>query len=168
MSDSTPTLPAALPGAYPPEMLVALAANLAPELDVAARYGYSASEFRKLRETAPFQAALKQAKDMVQEHGYDADMVDYTTIQTMTGKVTAQLFEMFYMRNISADTKVKIAQALYQREERMRGRVKSEKANPNGGGGFSITINIPPNQTPSGAYQPAIPHGVTGLVLDAE
>lgn len=128
---------------FPPEMLLAIAAG-EPDFDVAARFGYPASEFTTLRELPSYKAALQKAQEVVDVHGEDAEVVEHAILLTMAGGISRDLYEVYHRGNTPLDMKVRIANSLYQREGQLRDRLRPKAAQPaSSGPGFTINITIP-------------------------
>lgn len=130
--------------AYPPALLIGLAAGMESPYDVAARYNISSRELDKLMQQTGFRAALDKATEMIAENGLDTEVVAHTVLLELTSKITKDLYDKYTQSATPLDLKVKIANVLYTREAQLRQRVQPvRKDTENAGGGFSININFP-------------------------
>lgn len=133
---------------YPPAMLIGLVAGMEPKYDVAARYGVSSAQLDTLMDQPAFKAALAKAKELVDLNGVDEEMMAFSVLQGLTSRVVRDLYTTYMNRDTPTDTKVRIANALFARENQLRQRVHPAKQVQGGdGAGFTININLPASVT---------------------
>lgn len=124
---------------YPPQMVAEIAYGMEEPVDIAFRYGISASEYRKLAQNAHFQAEVAAKTAELVRAGH--------TVKVKAQYMAEDLLETMYLR--AKDPKATftmVHEAVKTIAKLADLEPKTINTTPQGAG-FSITINIPQHKT---------------------
>lgn len=128
---------------FDPRLPALIAAKLGDPYDLAAYCGMSASVFDRVKTTPAFAAALVQAEKELQEGGYSPEYAELTMLQEAQPSLIEKVLAAFHNPRTTIDQRLKIMEQVDRMINARRARLNPKSATPNGGPGFSITINIP-------------------------
>jgi hypothetical protein len=128
--------------AIPPEMLLDLAAGVEEPVDIAFRYGFTASEFKKLEQSQQFLQEVAQQRAENDRTG--------VTAQTKAGFMYDMVAERYFMRVMANDVALgALAQAVDTFATLGNRKPKQNMVQAAPGSGFQVIINLPGRQVAS-------------------
>lgn len=128
---------------FDPRLVSLIAAEVADPFDLAAEFGLAASEFRELRETPAFRAALEHARRELEETGFSAEYAEMLILQEAFPVMLREVISRFHRTDVTVEQKLKIVDQVEKSLLARRGRLSPRKAHDLGATLPMIQIILP-------------------------